>query len=65
MTISISERLRRREAGLYDECADTIDALVAALERISRDAKDRSEKAWFRLDMIADEADAALALARA
>lgn len=42
----------------------TIDALVAALEHIQRHAKDRSEKAWFRLDIIADEADAALALAR-
>lgn len=41
-----------------------VDALVAALEHIQRHAKDRSEKAWFRLDIIADEADAALALAR-
>lgn len=68
---TISERLREGRTNgtalrwhvtdVHIEAADTIDALVAALERIQRVA--RIELATTRPDVI-EQAEAALALAR-
>ena len=48
------------EDDLCTEAAAEIERLRTSLKWISTTAKDRSEKAWYRLDSIADEADRAL-----
>ncbi len=52
----ILEKVRAENATLRARVAK----MEEALKYIKREAGDRSEKAWFRLDTIMDEADAAL-----